>query len=446
MVVALCALVLAFDGYDISVFGTTIPALLHYAPWGLDAAELGVIGSVALVGMLIGALLCGVATDLLGRKLMLIFSLSWFSICMVLCGIASSSEMFTLFRFLAGIGLGGVMPTVVALATEFAPSHRRSVVNMFLGIGTAIGTMVVALLGIVVISSMGFRPMYIFGAVALLVVPIAWFGLPESVAYLVSKGRIEEAEIVARRYGIEVAPAAVAQSGRRGVSMRALRSRAFLGALAIFGAACFVVQLFIYGLNTWLPQLMRMAGYPLSSALSLFATMYAGAIVGGLILAWAADRTRPRTMVLVGFAVGAGALLILSASPPTPIVYLAVALAGVGSVGTVAMLNSFVATWFPGAVRASALGAYMGVGRLGSILGPLAGGWLIGAGLPVSTTYYALAIPTLLGIGVVLLTPRSRSYSESVAVAPSGADLPEHSELLHHPAEGVGPTGEKTER
>ena len=422
MVVAFCALTLVFDGYDISVYGVTIPAMLGYAPWGLGAAELGVIGSVALVGMLLGALLCGVATDLLGRKLMLIVSTGWFSICMIFCAVAPTSEIFGLFRFLAGLGLGGVMPTAVALAVEFAPRHRRSLVNMILGIGTALGTLIAALLGIAVIEAFGFRPMYLFGAVALLVLPVFWFGLPESVEYLTSRGRIEEAGIVARRYrievrGIEVTSADVPPAGRGRVSLRVLRSRALLGALAVFGAAWFSVQLFIYGLNTWLPQLMRMAGYPLGSALSFFATMYVGAMIGGLGLAWCADRTSPRTMALLGFGAGGCALLILGAAPATPIVYLAVALAGVGSVGTAAMLNAFAAPWFPAAVRASALGIYMGVGRLGSILGPVTGGWIIASGLPVSATFYALMIPTALGIVAVLLSPRTRSYGETTDTA-----------------------------
>jgi AAHS family benzoate transporter-like MFS transporter len=418
MVVAVCALTVVFDGYDISVFGTTIPALLAYKPWGLDAAELGVIGSVGLVGMLVGALLCGVATDVLGRKLMVVVSSGWFSICMIFCALAPTSGTFTLFRFLAGIGLGGVMPTVVALATEFAPRHRRSVVNMILAGATSVGTMIVALLGIVVIDNIGFRPMYLLGAVALVVVPLAWFGLPESVQYLTAKGRIEEAESVGRRYGIEVTPA-VAPAGRRRVSLRVLGSRAVLGALAAFGAACVFVQLFVYGLNTWLPQLMKMAGYPLGSALSLFAVMYLGAVIGGLGLALWADRTRPRTMALLGFGIGACALLILATAPPTPIMYVGVVLAGIGSIGTVAMLNAFVATWFPAALRASALGAYLGMGRLGSILGPLGGGWIIAAGLPVSTTFYALMIPTVLGIVAVLLSPRTPTYAGMTDTATS---------------------------
>lgn len=411
MIAALCALVLVFDGYDVSVFATTIPALLHYEAWGLNADELGVIASLALIGMLVGSMLCGFATDLLGRKLMLMLSSGWFSLCMVVCGFAPTSEVFGLFRFLAGVGLGGVMPTAIALAIEFAPRTRRNFVNMVLTSGFMIGMLVASLLGIVVIETFGFRPMYVAAALPLLILPVAWFTLPESVEFLVSKGRMEEARVVARRYGLEVLARAAddASTGPRS-SLSALGRRPLLVPLVIFGLGDLVVQLFIYGLNTWLPQLMSMAGYPLGSALSFLATMSIGAIAGGLVMSWAADRAHARPIALLGFGIGLVALVVLSVGPPLPILYLAVALAGVGGSGTAAILNGFVATWFPAAVRASALGAYMTVGRLGGILGPLAGGWIISSGLSLKWTFYALMIPTVLGVLVVLLMPRTTEY------------------------------------
>jgi AAHS family benzoate transporter-like MFS transporter len=420
-VAAFCTLVLVFDGYDVAVFATTIPALLEYQPWALDAAELGFVASLALIGMLLGSLFCGFATDVLGRKLMIMVSTTFFSLCMVVCAFAPSPEIFGLFRFLAGLGLGGVMPTAIALAVEFAPRHRRNFVNMVLTAGFLVGTIVAALIGIAVIEAFGWRPMYLVAAAPLLLLPIAWFALPESIEFLVSKGRTDEARVVAARYGLEV-PAPSADPARRS-TFRALGTRSLMTALAVFGLGGLVVQLFIYGLNTWLPQLMRMAGYPLGSALSFLATLCVGAIVGGLLMSWAADRTHPRLLVLTGFGIGVVALVILSTAPPTPVLYLAVALAGIGGSGTAAILNGFVATWFPSTVRASALGAYMTVGRVGGILGPIAGGWVIAAGLPLAWTFYALMVPTVIGVLTVLLMPRTREYGADGSGTP-GAPVP----------------------
>jgi MFS transporter, AAHS family, benzoate transport protein len=280
---------------------------------------------------------------------------------------------------------------------------------MVLTAGFMVGTLVAALLGIVVIEVFGFRPMYVVAALPLLLLPIAWFALPESIQYLVSKGRIDEARAVGAQYGVEVAEAPRPNAVRRS-PLRSLARRPLLVFLIVFGIGGLVVQLLMYGLNTWLPQLMRMEGYPLGSALSFLATMSLGAIAGGLVMSWAADRSHPRLLVFLGFGVGVVALLILASGPSTAVLYVAVALAGVGGSGTAAILNGYVATWFPAAVQASALGTYFTLARLGGILGPLAGGWIIAAGLPVSWTFYALLLPTAIGVLLVFLMPRSHAY------------------------------------
>lgn len=188
LVATLCACAIMFDGYDLSVFGTTIPALLAYEPWGLDAAQVGVIASAALMGMLVGTLVCGIATDLLGRRRMLMASVTVFSLFMVGCALAPSAELFGLFRFLAGIGLGGLIPTGIALTVEFAPPHRRNFASALVSSSFSIGTIGAALLGIWVLPAYGSRPMYLVGALPLLVLlPLAYRKLPESVSYLATR-------------------------------------------------------------------------------------------------------------------------------------------------------------------------------------------------------------------------------------------------------------------
>ncbi|MFI1709063.1 MFS transporter [Streptomyces griseoruber] len=122
---AFCCLIIFFDGYDVSVFGATAPELLKYPQWDLDAAEVGGIASLGLIGLLLGALLCGFATDLLGRKRMVFFCTSWFSVFMLACAAAPTSELFGLFRFLGGVGLGGVIPVCIALAVGFMNNQQQ---------------------------------------------------------------------------------------------------------------------------------------------------------------------------------------------------------------------------------------------------------------------------------------------------------------------------------
>jgi AAHS family benzoate transporter-like MFS transporter len=409
LVAVICGCAVMFDGYDLSVFGTTIPALLAYEPWGLDAAQVGVIASYALMGMLVGTLVCGVATDLLGRRRMLLTSMSVFSVFMVGCALAPSAELFGLFRFLAGVGLGGLLPTAIALTVEFAPPHRRNLASALVSSCFSVGTIGAAVLGIWVLPAYGFRPMYLVGALPLLVLaPVAYRMLPESVSYLSSQGRLDEARRVAREYGLPAPSGAPAGDDGRPdarAALKVLLRRPLLGTAVVFAVASLIGQLFIYGLSTWLPQIMRTAGYPLGSALSFLATMSVGAIAGASVLAWLADRVGPRRMALAGFGIGVLALVTLSLGPPTAVLYVAVFLAGVGANGTAVVLNGFIATWFPAAVRATALGSIMTVARLGGIFGPILGGLIAAAGVPVAWNFYAFLVPAAIGVLVVLLLP-----------------------------------------
>ncbi|MEQ3549508.1 aromatic acid/H+ symport family MFS transporter [Pseudonocardia nematodicida] len=405
-VAVICCIAVVFDGYDLSVFATTIPALLEYQPWGLDAARTGLIASYAFMGMLVGTLICGVATDLLGRRKMLMFSITWFSVFMLACAAAPTPELFGLFRFLCGIGLGGLLPTALALTVEFAPRERRNLFNALVSSGFSVGTIAAALLALVLLEPFGFRVMFALGAVAMVVLlPVAYVVLPESVGFLAAKGRMDEARAVAARYGL---PEPVDTSGddRSQVRLRDLGRRPLLAMATVFALTTLIGQLFIYGLNTWLPQIMRTAGYPLGSALSFLATMSVGAIVGATVMSWFADRVGPRRVAFCGFGIGVVALVVMSLAPPTVVLYAAVFLAGVGANGTSVILNGFVAIWFPAAVRATAMGSIMTVARLGGIVGPILGGFVLAAGLPVAWSFYVFVVPALIGMCLVLALPR----------------------------------------
>ncbi|MBB3052051.1 AAHS family benzoate transporter-like MFS transporter [Prauserella isguenensis] len=406
LVAVICCCAVIFDGYDLSVFATTIPALLEYEPWNLDEARAGVIASYAFMGMLVGTLICGLATDLLGRRRMLIASMSWFSVFMGACAIAPDPDLFGLFRFASGIGLGGLLPTALALTAEFAPRGRRNLFNALVSSGFSVGTIAASLIGLVVIEQWGFRPMFAIGVLPLvLLVPVAYFALPESADFLHSKGRHDEARVVADRYGLpeRAGPGTASEPRAR---LRDLARRPLLTTAVVFALATLIGQLFIYGLSTWLPEIMRSAGYPLGSALSFLATMSLGAIAGATTMSWFADRIGPRTVATWGFGIGVLSLVTMSLAPPTPVLYVAVALAGVGANGTAVILNGFIATWFPATIRATALGSIMTVARLGGIVGPIMGGLIAAADLPVQWSFYVFLIPAAVGIGLVLLLPR----------------------------------------
>lgn len=415
-VVAICFTAVVFDGYDLIVYGATLPSILAYKQWHMTPLLAGAIGSYAMVGMLVGTLLCGIITDLIGRRRMVLASIAWFSLFMGACAIAPDAQVFGAFRLLAGIGLGGVLPTAVALTVEFAPKDRRNFFNAMTCSGYSIGAIIASLLAIALLQDYGFRVMYAIGMLPLvLMVPLAWKILPESVEYLMAKGRTDEARRVAERFGLPVTMSASEPKGpttAKGV-FRLFRPP-YVALLMVFAMACLIGQMLTYGLNTWLPQIMRTAGYPLGSALQFLVALSLGAIVGALVLSTVADRIGGRIVLIGGFLTAVLSLLLMSMNPPTAVLYLAVALAGVGANGTMVVLNGYAATRFAADVRASALGVMMGIGKLGAVLGPLAGGWVMAAHMGVEWSFYVFLIPAAVGVVVMFFDRGARTQPGTV--------------------------------
>jgi AAHS family benzoate transporter-like MFS transporter len=409
-VIALCWVTIIFDGYDLIVYGAVVPSLLEYDAWALSPEQAGRIGSYALFGMLIGALIAGTITDLVGRRKIILFCIAWFSLAMGLCAIAPSPELFGLFRFLAGLGLGGVVPTASAITIEYAPPERRKFLYALMFSGYSVGGILAAALAIPIVPEAGFRAMFLIGLAPLvLVLPLAWRFMPESVSFLLARGRLEEAEALARRHGIALpAPEAPSAAGRGTLApLASLFGRGYVVATGTFWAICFLMLLLVYGLNTWLAELMKDAGYPLGSSLAFLGTLNLGAIVGAISAGRAADRFGSKAVTSAGFMVGAVAIALLSLKPPQGLVYLLLFIGGYGTIGTAMIVNAYVTEHYPAASRATALGWALGIGRAGAICGPLIGGILIGAGVALEWNFYVFALVAVAASVLCALVPRA---------------------------------------
>ncbi|MFY1634945.1 MFS transporter [Solwaraspora sp. WMMB335] len=390
LVGALCFLISVCDGYDLIVFGSAVPELLREPGWGLGPVAIGLLGSCALVGMLVGALTVGAVTDRVGRRRVIIVSLTWFSLAMAGTALAAGPISFGVCRFLAGIGLGGVIPSTVALTVEYAAAGRKQFANAAMFTGYSVGGVLAALIAILVLADHGWRALFWIGTAPLVVVlPLVVAFLPESRQILVARNR--RPQHLGRLFG------------------RDLRRATFA-----FAATSFCGLLLVYGLNTWLPQIMRSAGYGLTSALSFQLALNAGAVLGCLIASALADRFGARPVVIASFGSAALALLVLSARPSAAVLTVAIAVAGLGSIGTQTLVNGYVATYYPPAVQAAALGVSLGVGRAGAIAGPLVGGWISAAHLGTEWNFYCFAVPAVLGAFAITVVPRLRRTDDNV--------------------------------
>lgn len=420
LVVAICLITIIADGYDVVVLGAVVPSLLREPGWHLTTGGAGLIGALALLGMFAGALAVGTLTDRLGRRKPLIACLVWFSVLNGLCAIAPSPEVFGLLRFLAGLGLGGVLPTATALTGEYSDPKSRNLVYAVTLSGFPLGGIIAGFAGARLIPEFGWHAMFLLGLVpAVLVVPVALRYLPESMAFLLAGGRRAEAEKIAERWQVpleeaqeQVREAAVprpASDSATASSVRRLFSGAYVRATLCFLPATFMCLFMIYGIQTWLPEIMRRAGYPLGPAVGFLLVFNIGGAIGMLVVSLAADRLGSKPVIVTTFLLAGLSVVLFSLRLPTVVLYTLVAMGGLGTMGTQTFLLAYVSKHYPVRIGATAMGWTLGFGRLGAVLAPPVLGLILGSGLAFHWNFYALAVPSLLGAALIALVPRAEA-------------------------------------
>ncbi|NMO03093.1 aromatic acid/H+ symport family MFS transporter [Gordonia sp. TBRC 11910] len=399
LVVALCFLTIVADGYDLIVYGSTLPKIMEEPHWGLTHDTAGFIGSITLVGLMVGFVIAGPLADRIGRRRIIMFGAALFSLGSLVCAVAPNVEAFGAARFVTGIGLGGVVPSAVALTAEFAPANRRQLYNGLMLTGYSFGGIISALAAMLFLPHSSWRVLFGIAGAFVLIVPVMYFWLPESASYLAT--RRDRANST--------------QSGRdidrssRGRGYRELLTPKFLAPITMFVLIAFCVNLVVYGLNTWLPQIMRESGYALGSSISFLLVLQIGAVIGMVAGSWLADKYGSGVVMVPFLIIGAASLIVLSRPIDYAWLMIAVAGAGLGTIGTMTLTYGYVAAYFPVSCRGSAVGFAMGIGRAGAILGPMIGGWILSSSLGHEWSFYAFAIPALAAAGVVAVLARLRA-------------------------------------
>jgi MFS transporter, AAHS family, benzoate transport protein len=410
-VMSLALVGLLFDGYDLVVYGACVSTFLR-DPTQLGEvtpAIAGQLGSYALFGVLVGALLAGSVGDILGRRKVMLFAYAWFSIGMAATALTSSVAAFGATRFLTGIGVGALVATTAAVVSEFAPKGRKNLFNAIVYSGVPAGSLMAAALAIVLMSTIGWRGLFMIGALPLVTLfPLAYFKMPESVVWLAARGRIAEARALAERTGIEM-PKPAPQLAKV-VSDPIDGKASWAGLFTSYPLATFLLGLMsatglmlVYSLNTWLPELMLRAGFNARGSLSFLMVLNGGAVVGALIGSKVADRFGAKLVVAACFALGALAILLLTAGFPLGVLLAVVAVVGLGTSGTQTLIYGLVANFYRTNVRSAGVAWCAGFGRLGGVGGPILGGYLAGGGFALETIFYILASVALFGSVLTIL-------------------------------------------
>ena len=422
-VAPLCWAAIILDGFDLVVLGALIPTLTDAsagAPW-MTTAQATFISTIGLVGMTLGALAIGTATDIIGRRKALIGAVAAFSVMTLLCGFAQGPTSLGVYRFLAGVGLGGCLPTAIAIVTEFSQRGTAGKARTTMMTGYHVGAVATALLGLALLHTLGWRSMFFAGAIpGLLLLPVMFRELPESPAFLLAKGRPDAARQVAEHYGLPLEAPPVDPAAKAEVPLRTLLSPAFLRNSVAIWVTSFCGLLLVYALNTWLPKLMVQANYGLQQGLWFLMLLNAGAVVGLLVAGRVGDRIGLRLGAILWFLGGAIFLATLSVRMPIGILYLMVFLTGCFVFSAQVLVYAFTAASHPPQVRATAVGMSAGVGRVGAIVGPLLGGLLVGLGIGHPWGFYIFAIVGFLG-AVALSTARETATSRVRAAKANAA-------------------------
>lgn len=407
-VILLSALIIIFDGYDLVIYGVALPKLM--VEWQIDTITAGFLGSIALFGMMFGAIIFGSLSDKLesygfSRKKLIILCICLFSSFTFLCGYASNPQSFGIFRFLAGLGLGGVMPNVIALMTEYAPKKLRATLVSLMFSGYAVGGMCSALLGMWLVPQFGWKIMFLLGGVPLLLVPIIWLLLPESIDYLVRRKKTEKAFQVLKQIDSSLTFNAQTQISLHHENqttsktpVKDLFSEGRGPITLLFWGSVFMALVLVYALGNWLPKLMVEAGYDLSTSLVFLLALNIGGMLGAIGGGYLADRFNLAKVLCTLFFSGAIALFLLSYNLPTFILYICIAIAGAASIGGQILLLAYMSQFYSSNIRATGLGMALGVGRLGAILGPILCGWLLSLSLPINYNFIALSIPCIIAV------------------------------------------------
>ena len=404
-----------FDSMDTGIISFVLPVLAK--EWGLTSEQVGWIGSVGLIGMALGAVLAGTIADRLGRKKVFAATVILYSVSTGLCAVAWSYESLLFFRFLVGFGLGGELPVAATLMSEYAPSHLRGRFIVLLESFWGVGWLVAALISYVIIPRFGWEVAFLIGALPALYVFAIRLHMPESVRYLISHKKIDEAKQIILNLevmlGVKSEPFAknlnvaeidsekTAQPKFSSLWTPQFRTRTIMLWLAWFG-----IVYSYYGIFMWLPSIVFSQGFEVVKTFEYVLIMTAAQLPGYFAAAWLVDKIG-RRYTLSSFLLMSGVCSYFFGNAATANELLmwgaAMSFFNLGAWG---VIYTYTPELYPTSIRALGSGWAAGFGRIGGMLAPMLVGVFLAHGAPMGWIFamfasvFVLISAIVLGLGI----------------------------------------------
>lgn len=419
LVVLLCALCMVVDGFDVQAMSYAAPALIR--DWGISKAMLGPVLSAGLFGMLMGSVLLAGIADRIGRRPALIVSLLWVAILMAATPLVHTVEQLVVMRFIAGLGMGVVVPNALALGGEYSPRRLRTTLVMAVSSGYVIGGVVGGLIATFVIEPFGWVGVFYSGALltALLALLMLLF-LPESLQYrLMRRPDDKETIDLLRKYRLDDDLNKTEQVARKESSLRVVFGHGRTRPTLLLWLASFCNMLSAYFLAAWIPLMMSALGFSASASLLAGMAFWGGGLVGNYMLGYLIDRFGYGRVMFANFVLGGLSIAGLALFTHTPeIAVLCIIFAGFSVIGGQSGLYGIAVVFYPTKGRSTGAGLASGVGRVGAVLGPILGGHLLSLAWAPNQIILASAAPTLVtAVSLAVLSSISRAGDSSAVSA-----------------------------
>ena len=407
LVVAITVCLNALDGFDVLSISYASPGIA--AEWGIDRAALGIVLSMELVGMAIGSLLLGGLADRIGRRPTILGCLALMAAGMFMATTVRGIVDLSIWRIVAGLGIGGMLAAITAVAAEFSNDRRRYLSVSLMGIGYPVGA---ALGGGVVVQSLqsyDWRAVFYFGAgITAALMPVVYFGLPESVHWLARRqprGAQDAINRTLRRMGhtaVGTLPPVSADVRQR--SLADIFARGMMASTVIVTLAYFLHFTTFYFIAKWIPKIVVDLGFPDSSAAGVLVWTSVGGALGGAVFGFLTLRYGVKALT-VGMLVLSMVMVTMFGRTPADLQRLSAicAVAGFCTNAGIVGLYAIIAQAFPTHVRAFGTGFVVGVGRGGAMLAPIVAGFLFAAGYSLPAVAFMMALGSLVAAGVLLL-------------------------------------------